>query len=110
MYLYYCYILFVIVFSDLALVNKDPYVNLSMFDSIHLMKPEPEYLFRKNDKNCLLNTSDIYLFFMLEFSQHSSITENVTVMTFGQDVKVIQYYSCDHAEVIQCVGNIPNEC
>lgn len=108
MYLYYCYILFVIVFTDLALVNKDHYVNLSMFDSIHLMKPE--YLFRKNDKNCLLNTSDIDLFFMLEFSQHSSITENVTVMTFGQDVKVIQYYSCDHAEVIKCVGNIPNEC
>lgn len=57
-----------------------------MFDSIHLMKPE--YLFRKNDENCLLNTSGIYFFFMLEFSQHSSITENVTVMTFGQDVKV----------------------
>lgn len=81
---------------------------LSMFDSIHLIKPE--YLFRKNDENCLLNTSGIYFFFMLEFSQHSSITENVTVMTFGQDVKVIQYYSCDHAEVTKCVGNIPNEC
>ncbi|XP_052699916.1 uncharacterized protein LOC128177295 [Crassostrea angulata] len=50
-----------------------------------------------------------------EFSQHSSITENVTVMTFGQDVKVIQYYSCDHAEVTKCVdylecqGNSPLE-
>lgn len=32
-----------------------------MFDSIHLMKPE--YLFRKNDENCLLNTSGIYFFF-----------------------------------------------
>lgn len=107
MYLLLLYLVFYCIFGQCSR-QKTSLHYLSMFDSIHLMKPE--YLFRKTDENCLLNTSGMYFFFMLEFSQHSSITENVTVMTFGQDVKVIQYYSCDHAEVTKCVGNIPNEC
>lgn len=45
----------------------------------------------------------------LETSQHQSIKENITVITFGLDVKVIQYYSCDHTEISKCVGNIHNE-
>lgn len=79
-----------------------------MFDFIYLMKFE--YFFRKNDENCLLNISGIYFFFMLEFFQYLLIIENVIVMMFGQDVKVIQYYFCDYVEVIKCVGNIFNEC
>ncbi|XP_052696634.1 uncharacterized protein LOC128175218 isoform X1 [Crassostrea angulata] len=41
-----------------------------------------------------------------EFSQHPSITENVTVITCGRDVKVLQYYSANYTEISECVDDI----
>ena len=41
----------------------------------------------------------------LEFSLHPSISENVMVVTFGRDVKVIQSYSNDFRTISRCVGN-----
>lgn len=40
-----------------------------------------------------------------EFSQHPSITENVTVITCGRDVKILQYYSTNYTKISECVGN-----
>lgn len=44
-------------------------------------------------------------FYQIEFSQHPSIKENVTIITFGRDVKVLQYYSTDYTKISECVGN-----
>lgn len=47
-----------------------------------------------------------FFFIISEFSKHPSIPENVMVVTFGQDVKVIQRYSNKHKTISRCVGNI----
>ncbi|XP_061168838.1 uncharacterized protein LOC133178094 [Saccostrea echinata] len=42
-----------------------------------------------------------------EFSKHSSaIPENVSIVTFGEEVKVLHYYSTDYTTIAQCVDNI----
>nr|XP_022329953.1 uncharacterized protein LOC111128566 [Crassostrea virginica] len=44
-----------------------------------------------------------------EFSLHPNISENVMVITFGRDVKVLQYYSTDYKEIVKCVDNLTCE-
>nr|XP_022329954.1 uncharacterized protein LOC111128567 [Crassostrea virginica] len=44
-----------------------------------------------------------------EFSQHPSIAENVMVITFGREVRVIQYYSNDHRTISKCVDELDCE-
>lgn len=46
-----------------------------------------------------------FLFIISEFSKHQSVSENVMVITFGRDVKVIQHYSNKHKTISRCVGN-----
>lgn len=46
-----------------------------------------------------------FLFIISEFSKHPSVSENVMVVTFGRDVKVIQHYSNKHKTISRCVGN-----
>ncbi|XP_062610776.1 uncharacterized protein LOC134272569, partial [Saccostrea cucullata] len=41
-----------------------------------------------------------------EFSKHPSKTENVSVITFGDDVKILQYYSKDYISISRCVDSI----
>lgn len=39
-----------------------------------------------------------------EFSKHPSIAENVSVITFGEEVKIRHYYSNDYGSITRCVG------
>nr|XP_019922789.2 uncharacterized protein LOC105328252 [Crassostrea gigas] len=44
-----------------------------------------------------------------EFSKHPSVSENVMVVTFGRDVKVIQHYSNKHKTISRCVDGLECE-
>lgn len=76
-------------------------------DIIHGMKSNLQKKLQNNILyNRYLNVQNSFkIVVWTEFSQHPSITENVTVITCGRDVKILQYYSTNYTKISECVGN-----